>query len=157
MDKLVITEFVSLIVAHDVQGQRREFTNRQSACFIVTAKGRIRFAYGGGEVVAEPGRAVFLPAGLDYINECLEEAVSTVFNFQTLQRYDAPQVLGTVGEALLEEYRLRISACTYAPSEQSRLLIMETLYALAGRLFSGCDRADAVHPIAAKAFFDSSN
>ena len=151
MKELVITEFVSLIMANDPQGLKREFTDRFSACFIVTLRGRIRFIYEGGEVTAEPGHAVFLPKGLHYVNECVEQAVSAVFNFQTLCDYQAPVSLGTVSEAVLEECCARINGCTYAPGEQSRLTILETLYALARRLLIGCGEEEKTHPIVAKA------
>ena len=83
MRHFVITEFVSLFYVYDFKGQKKEFQQRFASCFIITVKGKIRFSHRDGELIAQAGQPVFLPRGLHYVNECLEDAESYVFNLQT--------------------------------------------------------------------------
>ena len=61
MENFVITQFTSIYTANDPSGRKMQFMNRHSACFIITRKGKIRFTYNGGCLIAEAGAPVFLP------------------------------------------------------------------------------------------------
>ncbi len=150
-ENFVITELVGAFIANDPAGRKKEFIDRRSACFILTQRGKIRFRYPGGEVVAEVGRPVFLPRGLSYINECLEAAESYVFNFQTLNQSMAPMQLAPLAGDLAEKYYEAICAASLSPSLQSNLLIFESLYALARRLLDVGESAGDLHPIVREA------
>lgn len=90
MDNFVITEFIETFIVKDAKGRRKVFENRPYACFILTYKGSIKFTANHNDeiVICDENRAVFLPQGLSYVNECLEDAESYVFNFRTLKKYD---------------------------------------------------------------------
>ncbi len=135
MDRFVITEFESLLIAQDPKGRRKEFLDRRSACFILTTKGRIRFFYAGGSLIAEAGRPIFLPRGLNYINECIESAESYVFNFQTLDAYQEPMSLVPVSASLARAYYEQINSKALVPSFNNTLGVLESLYGLAEQLF----------------------
>ena len=134
MEDLVITKFESVFLVNDQKGRRKEFFNRPYACFIVTVKGRVRFSHAGGYVESEPGRSVFLPRGISYINECILDAESYVFNLQVLGAHDA-MPLSPISEHLARSIYERILSLSRQPSPQSNLLIFESLYTLAARLF----------------------
>ena len=82
-----ITKFISTFYAVDKKGRKKEFENRRFACFILTLKGRISFTSGELRVFSDKTHAVFLPQGLSYVNECLEDAESIVLNFSTSMPY----------------------------------------------------------------------
>lgn len=151
MKDFVITRFISLFKAYDPKGRKRLFENRKFACFIITLKGRIRFSYDGGEVIASAGHPVFLPKDLTYVNECLETAESLVFNFYTLHSYQHPLQLAPVSDALAEEIYERICVKGFSPSLENTLSALADLYALACKLMEGCDEGSAGHPIIEKA------
>ena len=151
MENFVITEFASVFEARDPQGRRTVFTHRKCACFIITVKGRIRFSYEGGAVIAEAGHPVFLPRGLTYVNECLESAQSYVFQFQTLAQYKEPVSLGAIPESMAAEYYERMRGQATAPSLPQRLWLMEELYALARRLLAPCAAEGERNPVVSDA------
>ena len=145
MRHFVITEFVSLFYVYDFKGQKKEFQQRFASCFIITVKGKIRFSHRDGELIAQAGRPVFLPRGLHYVNECLEDAESYVFNFQTRQMYE-PMQLAPVSDDLVAEIYKRIREASLTPSLHSELAIMEAMYALTQKLLLACDEPEAAHP-----------
>ena len=151
MDAFVITQFASLFVAHDSAGRKKQFTNRKTACFIITTKGKIRFTYHGGCLISQDGAPVFLPKGLSYLNECLESAESYVFNFQTAEQYHPPMQLSAVSAGVVSEYYERICAISDSSVLFDRLSIFETLYSLACQLMRNYTKEDEIHPVVAKA------
>lgn len=151
MEDFVITRFNSLFKAYDPKGRKTHFKNRRFACFIITLKGKIRFSYDGGEVIASAGHPVFLPKDLSYVNECLETAESLVFNFYTLHSYQHPLQLAPVSDAFAGEIYERICVRGFSPSLENALAILADLYALSCKLMEGCGKESASHPIIAKA------
>ena len=151
MEKFVITKFKSLFIAHDLAGRKVNFTNRKSACFIITRKGKIRFTHANGHLTSQPGMPVFLPKGLSYLNECLETAESFVFNFETLNRDYPPMQLSAIEDSALFEYYERISSYAEADDLSSQILIFEAMYSLAFQLLRDIPPTNTSHPIVAKA------
>ena len=151
MEKFVITDFNSILTAQDRKGQKREFTNRRYACFIITLSGKIRFVYKNGEIISEPGSPIFLPQGLTYTNECLENAESYVFNFTTLSSYSEPLKLSPIPEVLSKKCYCEIESKAFSPSLKNTISIFETLYALSGYLMASFSGAKSAHPIVEKA------
>ena len=145
MRHFVITEFVSPFYIYDDKGQKKEFQQRSASGFIITVKGKIRFTHRGGELIAQAGQPIFLPRDLHYVNECLEDAESYVFNFQTLQTHE-PMQLSPVSDALAAETFERIREYMLVPSLHSDLAIMEAMYALTQKLLCACDEPEATHP-----------
>ncbi len=131
----IITGFAAAFSVQDEKGKIKDYKDRKSACFILTLKGRIRFSSEKGEVTADPEHAVYLPQGLTYRNECLENAESYVFNFYTQHSGGAPCSLCAVSAETAKEYQQRILSHVSSSSLCASFLLMEDLYALAARLF----------------------
>ena len=151
MENFVITKVHTLFLSRDREGRRAQYVDRKYACFIITLRGRIRFSYDGGEVIAEEGHPVFLPRGLTYLNECLEEAESYVFNFQTLKSDHRPMQLSPVSERVVGDAYEHIRDRMFSEDFESSLSVFEEMYALAKRLLKGCEGESRVHPVITRA------
>lgn len=147
LNSFVITKFINCFYARDPKGRRKEFENRRFACFIITLKGRICFSSGTHRIYSDTKHAVFLPKGLCYTNECLEDAESVVLNFSTEIPYEEPKELATVPGAMAKEYYGAIKKASASLSAQSRMLIFRELYSLAYELFSDKTKASAADKI----------
>lgn len=150
MRHFVITKNMTPFYVHDPKGRKQEFLRRRYSGFIITVKGKIRFTHRGGELIAQAGQPVFLPYGLHYINECLEDAESYVFNFQTIQTYEPMQLSPVSGTFAAETFE-RIREYMLVPSLHSELAIMEMMYALTQKLLRACDEPETTHPAIAAA------
>lgn len=145
MRHFVITKHITSFYTYDLKGRKQEFPRRRYSGFIITVKGKIRFTHRDGELIAQAGHPVFLPRGLHYVNECLEDAESYVFNLQTLQPHE-PMQLAPVSDDLAAEIYQRIREASLTPSLHSDLAIMEAMYALTQKLLLACDEPEAAHP-----------
>lgn len=134
----VITHFKSALFVHDHQGKRTEFSSRHYSCFIITIKGCICFTHAGGRLYADPQHPVFLPKGLHYINECLEEADSYLFNFDTLKQHSTPLELAAVSPAFVAaRHKTIMQYASGIPFSSPNIMgILSELYALAQELFT---------------------
>lgn len=151
MENFVITEFHSLYIANDPAGRKSQFTNRHAACFIITQKGKIRFTYADGFLIAQAGAPVFLPKGLSYLNECLETAESYVFNFQTSEQSLPPMQLSAVSSDTAPKYYEKINALSDSSLLSDRLSIFEALYSLACKLIGDGKKDGSMHPTVTQA------
>lgn len=147
MGDFIITEFEGAFEALDHKGRKRNFISRQSACFIITKRGKIRFSCVGGEVISELDHPVFLPKGCSYTNECLEEAESIVFNFQTLKAPTKPTELSEISYDVAKDCFNQINAYSAARSFRSSILILKELYSLSSNLFLGVKDKPKCGPI----------
>lgn len=151
LEGFVIDRFVSCFYAKDPKGRKKEFENRRFACFIITLKGRISFTAGDTRVFSDSEHAVFLPQGLNYINECLEDAESIVLNFSTAQPYKLPVSLASVSSARAKECYTAIKKASAMLSAQSKMLIFRELYSVAYELFAEKSKSRASDEIVTKA------
>lgn len=151
MENFVITKFNSFYTSRDREGRKVWYVDRKYACFIITLQGKIRFSYEGGEVIAEVGHPVFLPKGLNYLNECLETAESYVFNFQTLHSYQKPMQLSPISQEKAREIYEGICAECFSASLENSLSVFERLYALARLLLKDCGGESHAHPTVERA------
>lgn len=133
----IIKKFVNCFYARDPKGRKTEFKNRRFACFILTLKGRICFTSDGKSVVTDENRAVFLPQGLSYTNECLESAESIVLNFITEEEYSEPLALRAVPQKIARDCYDSIKKASASLSPRHNMLIMKEMYTVASELFSG--------------------
>ena len=147
LKKFVITKSAYAYISYDIKGLAREFENRRYACFTITVKGKIRFSFNGEEIISEAGSPVFLPQGSSYSNECLEDAESYVFNFETLDSYEKPIKLSPISDALASEYYRQINFHSLSPSLQDSLVMLETLYSLASKLLRKCEEKNSTNPL----------
>lgn len=140
IENFIITKFNNIFTANNQKGKLFELKNRYCSCFIVTLCGSIKFTYDGGSVVADSTHPVFIPEGLSYINECLEDAKSLVFGFHTLDEYQFPSVLSGVSHRLAAEKYEAIEKALISDTPESTMLVLGELYSLAARLFSVAEK-----------------
>ena len=134
-NNFAITKFINCFYAIDKKGRKKEFENRKYACFILTLSGKICFTSSGKSIVTSENCAVFLPQGLSYTNECLEDAESIVFNFVTLENYYVPTALSAVPQKLAKDCYHNIKKASASLSPEKSMLIMKELYSVASELF----------------------
>ena len=115
-ENFIITEFSNIYEANNAKGKILELKKRYCSCFIITFYGSIKFSYNDGSVVADSSHPVFIPEGLTYQNECLDDAKSLVFNFHTLKKYDVPMILSSVPHGFATEKYFR----SYLEKEQRK-------------------------------------
>ena len=142
----VITDFVSVFISSDRGGWKRLFENRYASAIIVTRSGKIRFSYDGGEMIADPTHAVLLPEGITYLNECLSDAESYVFNFHTLKRPE-PMVFEFSRHGFAERIYNDILSASFSKSLKNEITVMERLYSLASALIANSECDEDMHPI----------
>ena len=150
-ESFIITEFNSIFTANNTKGKIIELKNRYCSCFIVTFSGSIRFSYDGGSVVADSAHPVFIPEGLTYQNECLEDAKSLVFNFHTLEKYADPMVLSSVSHRFAAEKYEEIEKALFLSTAENKMTVLCELYSLASRLFAVSEKLSPANIVIKKA------
>lgn len=146
-ENFIITEFINCFYAKDPTGRKKEFIDRRYGCFIITLKGRIRFTSNGTKIYSDKDHAVFLPRGLSYTNECLENAESIVFNIETKEDYTSAVSLSTVPESIAKNVYTAIKKEASSLSVKSKLFIMRELYTLIYGLFPTEEKSSATDKI----------
>ena len=71
----------SLLKVSNKKGFRLLENSRKTSVLIIVLKGRIRFTSCGQALIATPDAPIYIPSGAEYLNECLEDAESLLFNF----------------------------------------------------------------------------
>lgn len=150
-ENFIITKFNNIYTANNQKGRIIELKSRYCSCFIVTLYGSIRFSYDGGSIVADSTHPVFIPEGLSYTNECIEDTKSLIFNFHTLEKYRIPEVLSRVSHRLTEETYSSIEKDVISDTRESSMTILSELYSLASKLFSISEKLSSSDEIVKKA------
>ena len=137
-----IREVNSCYYAVDGQGQRIRMHRRKYACFIITVRGKIRFTLDDHVLVCDREHPVFLPKGASYLNECIEDAESYVFNFLTDDGAYPPMSLSAPYEEQVKQcFALIAKGGDDSYSTQARML--GELYLLSGALFESPRQSSA--------------
>ena len=136
MEQFVIAGFSAPYDAVDPKGEKIETENRCAACFIITVSGAIRITYDGGVLVCSPEHPVFLPCGLSYASEAIEDSESYVFNFQTISDSHLPRELSPVPEIFVRSRFEAVKNAADAHSTQDLAVGFHELYTLVHALFS---------------------
>ena len=150
-ENFIITKFNNIYTANDQKGKLIELKDRYCACFIVPLSGSIKFTYDGGSVMADSSHPVFIPEGLSYKNECLEDAKSLVFGFHTLDKYQFPHVLSQISHSLAVEKYEVIEKALISDTRENSMVVLSELYSLASRLFSVSEKLSSGDVIIKKA------
>lgn len=132
----IITEFNCIYTSNDAKHRVLNLKNRYCSCFIVTICGSIRFTYEGGSIVADGEHPVFIPEGLSYRNECLESAVSLVFNFHAQGAPTVPTPLSRISHGFAAEKYREIEKALLQSTAENKMTILSELYSLASKLFA---------------------
>ena len=135
-ETLTITEFGCIYTSRDTKGRILDLKNRYYSCFIVPLKGSIRFTYESGSIVSDSEHPVFIPKGLTYRNECLEDAVSLVFNFHAQGESNTPAVLSRISHQFAAEKYREIEKAQLQNTSENKMIIFSELYSLASKLFA---------------------
>ena len=135
-ENFIITDFNNIFTANNSKGKTIDIKERYCSSFIITLSGKIRFTYAKGCIVADSDHPVFIPEGLAYKNECLEDAKSLLFNFHTLKKYETPSVLSPVFHVFATEKYNEIEKVLLSNSPENQMVIFRELYSLAAKLFS---------------------
>lgn len=141
MEDFIITKFNNIISTKNTAGNAFELKKRYCSCFIVTFSGRIRFSYSDGSIEADSEHPVFIPEGLTYRNECLEDAVSLVFNFYTQKEYTKPTTLSPISHIFAKEKFEEIEKASLSNTAENKMTVLCALYALASRFFAFSEKS----------------
>ena len=133
---VVITQYLTPLHVFDKAGSRMNFESRYANCFIITLKGMIRFSSDLGTVFSDKEHSVFLPCGLRYLNECIEDAESYVFNFQTAESEKSPLMFEAPPSELVRDCFENIKRAALLSLPYGNMLAMRELYSLSLALFS---------------------
>lgn len=99
MEKIpIVTEFVSALRVQNSVNFRMESKARFSAAYIFPLCGEIKFTQKGHCVIADRKAPVYIPAGAAYVNECLVDAESIVFNINDTNDSDVIRSLFPMNE-----------------------------------------------------------
>lgn len=132
----IINGFHSTFKAKDLKGRRAHYTCRYAACFIITLKGSICFSFDGGFIISDKNNPVFLPQGLSYTNECLENAESIVFNFFISDNNAKPSNLHPISPEFANNKFESIEEAESLQDSHKTVLILSELYSLAYQLLA---------------------
>ena len=77
----IIAKFGSAFKVYNRKGFSIFKENRENSVIIVVLRGKIRFTQNEKSVIASPQAPIYIAGGTSYLNECLEDAESLLFNF----------------------------------------------------------------------------
>lgn len=77
----IIANFGSAFKVYNRKGFSIFKENRENSVIIVVLRGKIRFTQNEKSVIASPQAPIYIAGGTSYLNECLEDAESLLFNF----------------------------------------------------------------------------
>lgn len=136
LSSFIITGFDNIMSVQDEAGRIQSFSDRYSAAIIIPLSGSICFTACGKRYIADALHPIFLPRSLNYINECLEDAYSLVFNFQTACSGGEPIILSPVSEVFARERYEAVEKASLSESPVKLQTVLGELYALVCPLFS---------------------
>jgi AraC-like DNA-binding protein len=120
----IITQFLYAIRVHNQTGFRLRQNGRESTVLILPLRGRIRFTQGERIIIADAQTPVYVPRGAAYLNECLEEADSLLFNICDTNR--DTQILPLAAVVLERAHTIFTRICVLQ-ARQSNQNVAETL------------------------------
>lgn len=133
MEKVpVITEFVSALRVQNSVNFRMESKARFSAAYIFPLRGKIKFTQKGHCVIADRSTPVYIPAGAIYVNECLVDADSIVFNINDTNNNDVIRSLFPMNEDRLIRIYNRICVLKAMATGNAQAETFSLLYRVIG-------------------------
>ncbi len=127
----VITKFISSLKVHNKKGSVIHMDGRECSAFIVVLSGKIRFTQNGIKTVASPQSPIYVPSGSAYLNECLEDAESLLFNFDDTKRHSLIESLSPIDHKNAMRIFERISVLKSQSNSGAEAEIFSLLYILA--------------------------
>ena len=136
-EKFIITQYFPPLPAFDKKGHKIDFESRYSSSFIITFSGKIKFTTKQNVYICDKDHPIFLPEGLAYTNECMEDAESVVFNFKTTYFSSEPISLSPVAENIARIKYENIKQAPFLGFPMCDITTLCELYSLAEKLFMG--------------------
>ena len=127
----IITGFVSSLKVYNKKGFNIRMVNRETSAYIVILRGKIRFTQNGREMIASAQTPIYIPGGSSYLNECLEDAESLLFNFDDTRENDLLELLSRIDQQRAIRIFERISVLKPRKSLEAEAEILSLLYSLA--------------------------
>lgn len=146
-----IQNFENIIYINDKKGNTVTFESRHASCFIITLTGKIRFTFEDAVIESDESGGIFIPEGIAYKNECLEQAQSIVINF-SLFGSSAPCKLKPIDPKAAMKIYENISKYSYDKSRYAQYYILSQIYLLASELFDDKQLKGGKQLIAEKAY-----
>ena len=146
-----IQNFENIIYINDKKGNTVTFESRHASCFIITLTDKIRFTFEDAVIESGESGGIFIPEGIAYKNECLEQAQSIVINF-SLFGSPAPCKLKPIDPKAAMKIYENISKYSYDKSRYAQYYILSQIYLLASELFDDKQLKGGKQLIAEKAF-----
>ncbi|MEE1280343.1 MAG: AraC family transcriptional regulator [Oscillospiraceae bacterium] len=144
-----IEQFKNISYVKDKKGRILTFHSRYASCFIITLKGRLKFTFDDKIIITDHTQGLFIPEGMAYINECLEDAASISVNFQIAEPATSPRILNGMSEVLAMDFYQEICRKAYENTEIAQYYLLSKLYQLALLLFQN-DSPKSIKEILAK-------
>ncbi|MBR6603265.1 MAG: helix-turn-helix transcriptional regulator [Clostridia bacterium] len=135
--KFIITEYFLPLPAFDKKGHKIEFESRYCSSFIVTFSGKIKFTTTKNVYFCDKDHPIFLPEGLKYTNECIEDAESIVFNFKSTKFLSEPIILSPIPENIVRLKYEKMKQTAFLESPMCDITVLSEFYSLAEKLFMG--------------------
>lgn len=151
MNDLHIIQFKSILQAKDKKGHAITMRARYANCFIITLKGKIRFSFDGFSIITSDKQGIFIPKGIAYKNECLEDAESIVVNFETAQKDLRPCPLQPLDANSALRFYHNMNGFVSENGTDTQYYLLSELYLMAYQLFRSDIQKDHKDLIAEKA------
>ena len=135
MNDLHIVQFKSVLQAKDKKGHTIIMRARYANCFIITSKGKIRFSFDGFSIITSDKQGIFIPKGIAYKNECLEDAESIVVNFETAQKDLHPCPLQPLDTNSALRFYHNMNGFVSESGTNAQYYLLSELYLMAYQLF----------------------
>ena len=132
----IIVKFTSAFRVHNHKGSKIQKEDREASCFIIVLRGKIAFTQNGKKIVATPKEPIYIPSGTSYLNECLEDAESLLFNFKETTPGDAILALSYIEPQKSARIFERILVLNSQKSLRAEAEIFSLLYTLARECYS---------------------
>jgi AraC-like DNA-binding protein len=132
----IIVKFTSAFRVHNHKGSKIQKEDREASCFIIVLRGKIAFTQNGKKIVATPKEPIYIPSGTSYLNECLEDAESLLFNFKETTPGDAILALSYIEPQKSVRIFERILVLNSQNSLRAEAEIFSLLYTLARECYS---------------------
>lgn len=139
-----VSEFRAVSKIHDARGRYLDMKNRHCAVVVFTEKGSIRFSQNKKIFISDGKYPIFIPAGASYINECIEEADSLMFSFNTIGSYTSICYLSPMTAAECSWYFELIEKAQISNKEGYRQKQLSLFYDMLEKMFSHAKRKESI-------------
>ena len=143
-ERFYITNFRAISLIHDAKGRYLDMKNRHCAVILFTLEGSVRFTQGGRVFVSDGTYPLFIPKGASYINECIEEARTMMFSFETSADFDEICYLSPVADAEMRWYYDMIDRAEIEKKSGYRQRQLSLFYDMTAKMLASPKSAEGI-------------